>query len=116
MMSFSQFVLDEACWKGYERVPGTKEFSQGSCRKKKKIEEALRSTRPGKTSMVRVKNPETGRVKTVHYGDSKLGAHPNDKKRKKSYCARSAGQMKMFPKAARDPNSPLRLSRRKWKC
>ena len=22
------------CWKGYERVPGTKEFSKGSCRKK----------------------------------------------------------------------------------
>ncbi len=21
------------CWKGYERVPGTKEFSDGSCRK-----------------------------------------------------------------------------------
>ena len=23
-----------ACWEGYERVPGTKEFSKGSCRKK----------------------------------------------------------------------------------
>ena len=22
------------CWRGYERVPGTKEFSKGSCRKK----------------------------------------------------------------------------------
>ncbi len=22
------------CWEGYERVPGTKEFSKGSCRKK----------------------------------------------------------------------------------
>jgi len=22
------------CWKGYERVPGTKEFSDGSCKKK----------------------------------------------------------------------------------
>ena len=22
------------CWKGYERVPGTKEFSPGSCKKK----------------------------------------------------------------------------------
>ena len=25
--------------------------------------------------------------------------------RRKSYCARSAGQMKKFPKAAKDPNS-----------
>ena len=37
-------------------------------------------------------------------------------KRGDSYCARSAGQMKKNPKAAKDPNSPLRLSRKKWKC
>ena len=33
-----------------------------------------------------------------------------------AYCARSAAQMKKFPKAARDPNSPLRLFRKRWKC
>jgi hypothetical protein len=33
-----------------------------------------------------------------------------------AYCARSAGQMKDHPKAAKDPNSPLRLSRARWKC
>ena len=33
-----------------------------------------------------------------------------------SYCARAAGQMKKHPKAAKNPNSPLRLSRKKWKC
>ena len=37
-------------------------------------------------------------------------------KRRKSYCARSAGQMKQFPKAAADPNSRLRQARRRWKC
>ena len=36
--------------------------------------------------------------------------------RRKSFCARSAGQMKMFPKAAKDPNSRLRQARRRWKC
>ena len=36
--------------------------------------------------------------------------------RRKSYCARSAGQMKDFPKAAKDPNSRLRQARRRWKC
>ena len=36
--------------------------------------------------------------------------------RRKSYCARSAGQMKQFPKAARNPNSRLRQARRRWKC
>ena len=33
-----------------------------------------------------------------------------------AYCARSAGQMKKHGKAAKDPNSPLRLSRKRWKC
>jgi hypothetical protein len=37
-------------------------------------------------------------------------------KRRSSYCARSAGQMKKFPKAAKDPNSRLRQARRRWKC
>ncbi len=36
--------------------------------------------------------------------------------RRKSYCARSEGQMKMFPEAAKDPNSRLRQARRRWKC
>jgi len=36
--------------------------------------------------------------------------------RRKSYCARSLGQMKKFPKAAADPNSRLRQARRRWKC
>ena len=36
--------------------------------------------------------------------------------RRKSYCARSAGQMKKFPKASKNPNSRLRQARRRWKC
>ena len=37
-------------------------------------------------------------------------------KRRKSFCARSAGQMKQFPKAAADPNSRLRQARKRWRC
>ena len=33
-----------------------------------------------------------------------------------AYCARSAGQMRDNPKSAKNPNSPLRLSRKRWKC
>jgi len=33
-----------------------------------------------------------------------------------AYCARSYAQLKRFPKAAKDPNSPLRLSRKRWRC
>jgi hypothetical protein len=36
--------------------------------------------------------------------------------RRKSYCARSAGQAKDFPKAAKDPNSRLNKARRAWDC
>ena len=36
--------------------------------------------------------------------------------RRKSYCARSAGQMKKFSKAAKNPNSRLRQARRRWRC
>ena len=36
--------------------------------------------------------------------------------RRKSYCARSAGQMKKFPAAAKDPNSRLRQARKRWRC
>ena len=36
--------------------------------------------------------------------------------RRKSFCARSAGQMKTIPKAAKNPNSRLRQARRRWGC
>jgi hypothetical protein len=41
---------------------------------------------------------------------------PKSAARRKSYCARSAGQAKMFPKAAKDPNSRLNKARRAWDC
>ena len=54
------------------------------------------------------------KLKTAVTGKVKKG--PKAAKRRKSYCARSAGQMKQFPKAAKDPNSRLRQARRRWKC
>lgn len=39
-----------------------------------------------------------------------------DKGRRKSFCARSAGQMKMWPEAAKDPESRLRKARKAWNC
>lgn len=49
-------------------------------------------------------------------GGNLKAPQPEGGPRKKSFCARSAGQMKMWPKAAKDPNSRLRLARKKWKC
>lgn len=63
----------------------------------------------------------TASGKKVSYGqagqakDGGPRVRPGSKKGN-SYCARSAGQMKKHSKAARDPNSPLRLSRKRWKC
>jgi len=41
---------------------------------------------------------------------------PKSAARRKSYCARSAGQAKKFPSAAKDPNSRLNKARRAWDC
>jgi hypothetical protein len=54
------------------------------------------------------------KLKTAVTGKVKAGSA--DAKRRKSFCARSAGQMEKFPKAARDPNSRLRQARKRWKC
>jgi len=61
----------------------------------------------------RAMNPGS-KLKTAVTGKVKKGS--KSAKRRKSYCARSAGQMKQFPKAAKDPNSRLRQARRRWKC
>ena len=63
----------------------------------------------------KVKNPDTGKTNTVRYGQKGSSIKPGTAKGD-SYCARSAGQMKDHPAAAKDPNSPLRLSRKKWAC
>jgi|TARA_R110000868_G_scaffold204975_2_gene453293 hypothetical protein len=54
------------------------------------------------------------KLKTAVTGKVKAGSAAA--KRRKSYCARSAGQMKKFPKAAKNPNSRLRQARKRWKC
>ena len=54
------------------------------------------------------------KLKTAVTGKGKKASKPP--KRRKSFCARSLGQMKKFPKAAKDPNSLIRQARRRWKC
>jgi len=61
----------------------------------------------------RAMNPGS-KLKTAVTGKVKKGSKAA--KRRKSYCARSAGQMKQFPKAAANPNSRLRQARKRWKC
>jgi len=61
----------------------------------------------------RRKNPGS-KLKTAVTGKVKAGSAAA--KRRASYCARSAGQMKKFPAAAKNPNSRLRQARKRWKC
>mgnify|MGYP005820808177 CR=1 FL=1 len=61
----------------------------------------------------RAMNPGS-KLKTAVTGKVKKGSKAA--KRRKSYCARSAGQMKKFPKAAANPKSRLRQARKRWKC
>ena len=65
-----------------------------------------------------VKNAETGRTRTVRYGQSGKAADGGDRirpstKKADAYCARSN---KIGGDWRSDPNSPNNLSRRKWKC
>ena len=61
----------------------------------------------------RRQNPGS-KLKTAVTGKVKAGSKSAN--RRKSYCARSAGQMKKFPKAAKNPNSRLRQARKRWRC
>lgn len=69
----------------------------------------------GKKYSKTIINKETGRKNTVRYGAKGYRIAPGTE-RGDSYCARSYGQMKDHPEASKNPNSPLRLSRKKWNC
>lgn len=64
------------------------------------------------------KNPETGRMNKVSYGQAGKASDGGDRirpgsKKGDAYCARSN---KIKGDWRSDPNSPNNLSRRKWKC
>jgi hypothetical protein len=67
-------------------------------------------------SSYRRENPGSKLKMAVTTKPSKLKPGSKDANRRKSFCARSAGQMAKFPNAAKDPNSRLRLARKKWNC
>ena len=62
----------------------------------------------------RKKNPGSN-LKTAVTGKVKKGS--KDANRRKSYCARSLGQLKRSSaKTRNNPNSRIRQARRRWKC
>jgi len=85
----------------------------------KKTKKYFRSTKSGAgmtTAGVKKyrKDKPGSKLKTAVTGKVKPGSKAA--KRRKSYCARSAGQMKQFPKSAANPKSRLRQARKRWNC
>ena len=105
----------------YKKYYGSmlKGFKKGGDVMPAKNKKNFRSTESGagmtQAGVNAYKNANPGsKLKTAVTGKVKPGSKAAN--RRKSYCARSAGQMKKFPSAAKDPNSRLRQARRRWKC
>ena len=138
-----QGSMDEACWKGYKkkgmktmfgkRYPNCVKVEESNdeysnWRKDFGLNEASAAwqRKAGKNpkgglnaagvASYRRENPGSELQTAVTTKPSKSKPGSKDAKRRKSFCSRSAGQMKMWSKAAKDPNSRLRLARRKWNC
>ena len=92
-------------------MPRLRKTTKGKGRNFRTVEEGAGMTAKG-VREYRKKNPGS-KLKTAvtEKNPSKSRAA-----RRKSFCARSAGQMKKFPKAAKNPNSRLRQARRRWRC
>ena len=128
--------LKDACWKGYtavgmkmkngRKVPNCVPVKEGECScgcgcGEKETNEAtyqgrevpLNKPMKGdvKKSKVYVKDPQTGNVKKVNFGDKNLSIKKNQPARKRSYCARSSGQGNLTKKT-----SANYWSRRAWEC
>ena len=95
-----------------KKKPDVRKTTKGKGRNFRTTKEGAGMTAKG-VAAYRRKNPGS-KLKTAVTGKVKPGSKAA--KRRKSFCARSAGQMKKFPKAAADPNSRLRQARRRWKC
>jgi len=112
--------------KGYHKMPDGKIMKDSAHKMKKGGSTPAWTRKEGKdpkgglnakgVASYRKANPGSKLKTAVTTKPSKLKAGSKDAKRRKSFCARSAGQMAKFPKAAKDPNSRLRLARKKWNC
>jgi glucose dehydrogenase len=125
---YTQALFPQVTQAGYVPPPDSKkeeeeEKKEGMARggdvQPPKTKKYFRPTKSGagmtKAGVQRYRRENPGsKLSTAVTGKVKPGSR--SAKRRKSFCARSAGQMKMFPGAAKDPNSRLRQARRRWKC
>ena len=125
MKSFREY-LKEACWTGYKavgtklkgkrRVPNCVPVNETAAWTRKEGKNPEGGLNEKGVASYRAENPGSKLQTAVTTPPSKLKPGSKAAKRRKSFCARSAGQMANFPDAAKDPNSRLRLARKKWNC
>ena len=125
MKSFKSFLEEKRCWPGYKRVPGKKAFEPGSCVKEdtpawqraegKNPEGGL--NKKGVESYRR-ENPGSKLQTAVTTKPSKLKPGSKSAKRRLSFCRRMKGMKEKLTSAetARDPDSRINKSLRKWNC
>jgi len=96
------------------------ELKRGGDVQPPKTKKYFRSTKSGAgmtaAGVARYRRDNPGsKLKTAVTGKVKKGSKAA--KRRKSYCARSLGQLKRSSaKTRNDPNSRIRQARRRWKC
>lgn len=106
----------DACWEGYEQI-GMKRKGKRRVPNCVPISQKQTDTEDGKKYSKTVTNPETGRKNKVRYGAKGYKIAPGTEKGDR-YCARSFGDMKSegYNCSGAERNTPLCLSRAKWKC
>lgn len=83
----------DKCWKGYKKVPGKKRGEAGSCVKEAEYQgRKVTLNKPTRGDVkkfkVYVKDPSTGNVKKVNFGDPDMKIKKSNPERRKSFRAR----------------------------
>ena len=104
---------DPGMWDG---KPSEKQRNKPFPAMGEEVDEAKTKPAKGKRFAKKVKNPKTGRTRTVSYGQSGKAKKGGDRirpgtKKGHAYCARSAKIKK-----CKNPPCANALSRKKWKC
>jgi len=110
--------IDE-CWKSHKQVGMKKKGGKtvpNCVPKNEEVDEAKTKPAKGKRFAKKVKNPKTGRTRTISYGQKGKAKKGGDRIRPgtakgNAYCARSAKIKK-----CKNPPCANALSRKKWKC
>ena len=112
--SSKNMAMSGGCWDGYERVPGTREFSRGSCRKyrRQSRRQSRRRLKAGSICTPR-RSKKFARIvngKCIRFGDPNMTIKKNQPGRKRSFCARHRCSQK------KNKATPGYQSCKKWNC